>query len=127
MELVMSLFRNDAARQERRRRILMAFRQHGATSPEKAMTSGQLGLPPQFDEFMGRRGEGAGVIVALPGGRYYLDEARLREIRAARGGQAVERVIIKEREVVKIRCQYCGCLYDQTANKCPSCGAPAGK
>ena len=26
------------------------------------------------------------------------------------------------REVVKIRCQYCGALYDERANSCPKCG-----
>ena len=35
--------------------------------------------------------------------------------------------IIKEketttREVVKIRCQYCGCLFDEVIDKCPRCG-----
>jgi len=28
------------------------------------------------------------------------------------------------REVVKVRCQYCGKLYDETRGKCPHCGAP---
>ena len=27
------------------------------------------------------------------------------------------------REVVKIRCPYCGGLYDEDENKCPNCGA----
>lgn len=27
------------------------------------------------------------------------------------------------REIVKIRCQYCGKLYDETLNNCPHCGA----
>lgn len=31
-----------------------------------------------------------------------------------------EREII--REIVKIRCPYCGNLYDETENKCPNCG-----
>jgi uncharacterized membrane protein len=35
--------------------------------------------------------------------------------------------IVKEkeviREVVKIRCSYCGNLYDENQNKCPYCGA----
>lgn len=34
-----------------------------------------------------------------------------------------ERVIIKEREIVKVRCLYCGILADVTLNKCPNCGA----
>ena len=28
-----------------------------------------------------------------------------------------------ERQVVKVRCKYCGGLYDEVAPKCPSCGA----
>jgi hypothetical protein len=27
------------------------------------------------------------------------------------------------REVVKIRCSYCGSLYDESLGKCPNCGA----
>lgn len=27
------------------------------------------------------------------------------------------------REIVKIKCPYCGQLYDQTEDKCPNCGA----
>jgi hypothetical protein len=118
------MFRPNAARRERARRILESFRQHGATSPDKAMTSEQLGLPGRFDEFMDRRGGRAGVIIEASEGKYYLDEARLKEAQAARaGGQ----VIIKEREIVKIRCSYCGGLYNETENKCPHCGAPAGR
>ena len=30
---------------------------------------------------------------------------------------------VTTREVVKIRCQFCGCLYDEVIDKCPSCGA----
>jgi len=26
------------------------------------------------------------------------------------------------REIIKIRCPYCGSLYDETENKCPNCG-----
>lgn len=34
--------------------------------------------------------------------------------------QAVEKEVI--REIVKIRCQYCGNLYDEHEDKCPYCG-----
>lgn len=34
----------------------------------------------------------------------------------------VQEVIQKE-VVVKIRCSYCGTLYDETLDKCPNCGA----
>jgi hypothetical protein len=32
-----------------------------------------------------------------------------------------EKVIIKE--IIKIRCRYCGFTYDQGLNSCPNCGA----
>jgi hypothetical protein len=31
-----------------------------------------------------------------------------------------------ERDTVKVRCRYCGNLYDVTATHCPACGAPVG-
>ena len=38
----------------------------------------------------------------------------------------VNQQIVKEteiiREIVKIRCSYCGNLYDETEDKCPHCG-----
>lgn len=42
--------------------------------------------------------------------------------RSTYGNQQIvkEREII--REVVKIRCSYCGNLYDETLDKCPHCG-----
>jgi rubrerythrin len=42
------------------------------------------------------------------------------------GQQSENPVVIKEREiireVVKIRCQYCGNTYDETLDECPHCG-----
>ena len=35
---------------------------------------------------------------------------------------AVQQIVIKE--VVKVKCLYCGALIDSTAEKCPYCGAP---
>lgn len=35
--------------------------------------------------------------------------------------EVMEKEVI--REVVKIKCPYCGQLYDQTEDKCPNCGA----
>ena len=34
----------------------------------------------------------------------------------------VQQIVIKE--VVKVKCRYCGALIDSTAEKCPFCGAP---
>jgi hypothetical protein len=121
------MFRRNPARRERARRVVEAFRQHGATSPEKAMTSEQLGLPGRFDEFMDRRGGRSGIIVEVSEGKYYLDEARLKETLGSQATPEGGTVVIKEREIVKIRCSYCGNLYEITENKCPTCGAPAGK
>lgn len=53
-------------------------------------------------------------------------------VRAAKTGGAVNKnaesqPVIKEkeiiREIVKIRCSYCGNLYDENLDKCPHCGA----
>lgn len=35
----------------------------------------------------------------------------------------VVREVIRTEVVVKIRCNYCGTLYDETLGKCPNCGA----
>jgi rubrerythrin len=34
----------------------------------------------------------------------------------------VQQIVIKE--VVKVKCRYCGALIDSTAQVCPECGAP---
>jgi hypothetical protein len=59
------------------------FREKGATSPEKAMTAQELGLPPRFEEAMKRRLGATGIFVDV-GGRYYLDEARLKQVQEER-------------------------------------------
>jgi hypothetical protein len=73
-------------REERRRRlygIIERFRQKGATSPEKAMTVQELGLPPRFEEAMHRRLGQSGIFVEV-GGKYYLDEERLKQVQEQR-------------------------------------------
>jgi hypothetical protein len=64
--------------------IARRFREKGATSPEKALTAQELGLPPQFEEAMKRRLGQTGVFVQV-GGKYYLDEGRLSELEQGRG------------------------------------------
>jgi hypothetical protein len=32
-------------------------------------------------------------------------------------------VVVREVVTVKIRCSYCGTLYDETLDRCPNCGA----
>ncbi len=73
-------------REERRRRlheIIERFRQKGATSPEKAMTIQELGLPTRFEEAMHRRLGQLGIFVEI-NGKYYLDEERLKQIQELR-------------------------------------------
>jgi hypothetical protein len=73
-------------REERRRRlygIIERFRQKGATSPEKAMTIQELGLPPRFEEDMHRRLGQSGIFVEV-NGKYYLNEERLKQIQEER-------------------------------------------
>ena len=73
-------------REEIRRRlqeIMQKFRQKGATSPEKAMTIQELGLPPRFEEAMHRRLGQSGIFVEV-NGKYYLNEERLKQIQEQR-------------------------------------------
>jgi len=63
--------------------IVARFREKGATSPEKAMTAQELGLPPRFEEAMKRRLGVSGIFVDI-GGKYYLDEARLKQVEEER-------------------------------------------
>jgi hypothetical protein len=73
-------------REEMRRRlyeVVERFRQKGATSPEKAMTIQELGLPPRFEEAMHRRLGRSGIFVRV-NGKYYLSEERLKQIQEQR-------------------------------------------
>ena len=80
------MFRNQEQRRERLRAIIALFRQKGATSPEKAMTIQELGLPPRFEEVMHRRLGQTGIFVEL-NGKYYLSEERLKQIQEQRQAQ----------------------------------------
>ena len=79
------MFRQREGFRRRIQQIVAMFREKGATSPEKAMTAQQLGLPPRFEEAMRRRLGSTGIFVEADG-RYYLDEARLKQIEAQWGG-----------------------------------------
>lgn len=65
---------------ERLLEIIEKFCQKGATSPERATTAEELGLPPEFKEAMKRRLGQTGIFVEV-NGKYYLDEKRLEETR----------------------------------------------
>jgi len=61
-------------------KVVERIRQKGATSPDKAITIEELGLPPRFKEAMERRLGRSGVFVEV-NGKYYLSEEKLKEIR----------------------------------------------
>ena len=63
--------------------IVEKFRQKGATSPEKAQTIQELGLPPRFEQAMHRRLGQTGIFVEV-NGKYYLNEERLRQFQEQR-------------------------------------------
>jgi hypothetical protein len=68
--------------------VISKFRVKGATSPDRAMTIEELGLPPRFEEAMHARLGATGIFVEV-NGRYYLDEVKLQEVqeqRRASGG-----------------------------------------
>ena len=78
------MYRN---REEIRRRLMeiaQTFREKGATSPDKAMTAQELGVPPRFEQAMHRRLGQTKIFVEV-NGKYYLDEERLRQIQEQRG------------------------------------------
>jgi hypothetical protein len=68
---------------ERLLKVIDAFRQRGATSPERAMTLEELGLPPRFKGVMQRRLGRLGVFIEV-NGKYYLSEERLKELEEQR-------------------------------------------
>jgi len=49
------------------------------------MTAQELGLPPRFEEAMKRRLGATGIFVET-NGKYYLDEAKLRQVQEERKG-----------------------------------------
>jgi hypothetical protein len=75
-------------REEARRwvaEVIEKFRQKGAVSADRAMSVEELGLPFGFEEAMKRRLGRSGIFVEV-GGKYYLNEARLKEIEEQRRG-----------------------------------------
>jgi hypothetical protein len=59
--------------------LIAKFKEKGAITPEKALTSEELGLPPRFEEAMHRRLGRTGIFVEV-NGKYYLSEDRLKEV-----------------------------------------------
>ena len=77
------MFRGQEERRRRLQEIVERFRRKGATSPEKAMTLQELGLPARFEEAMHRRLGQSGIFVET-NGKYYLNEERLKQIQEQR-------------------------------------------
>jgi hypothetical protein len=77
------MFRSRGEMHRRLHEIIERFRQKGATSPEKAMTIQELGLPPRFEEAMHRRLGQLGIFVEV-NGKYYLSEERLKQVQEQR-------------------------------------------
>jgi len=77
------MFRNGDEIRRRLLEIVERFRQKGAVSPEKAMASQELGLPPRFEQAMHRRLGQTGIFVET-NGKYYLDEQQLKQFEERR-------------------------------------------
>jgi len=91
------MFRDQGRFTERILSIAQKFREKGATSVERAMTSQELGLPPRFDEAMKRRLGHTGIFVDVGGGRYYLNEARLNEFHNTPQGMGMQSMMYRRR------------------------------
>ena len=77
------MFRDREEMRQRLQEIIEKFRQKGATSPEKAMSTQELELPPRFEQAMQRRLGRSGIFVET-NGKYYLNEERLKQIQDQR-------------------------------------------
>jgi hypothetical protein len=73
------MVRNGGEIRRRLMELVEKFREKGATSPEKALTAKELGLPPWFEQAMHRRLGQLGIFVEV-NGKYYLDEDKLRKL-----------------------------------------------
>lgn len=81
------MFSDREGMRRRLQEVVEKFRQKGATSPEKALTIQELGLPPRFEEAMHQRLGQTGIFVDV-NGRYYLNESRLKQIQEQRANSS---------------------------------------
>jgi hypothetical protein len=91
------MFREPGRFRERILSIAQKFREKGATSADRAMTSQELALPPRFDEAMKRRLGHTGIFVDVGGGKYYLNEARLKEFQSRPQGMGTQQPMMYHR------------------------------
>jgi lipoate-protein ligase A len=75
------MFRRRREIREHLLELIEKFRKKGALNPEKSMTAEELRLPAEFKEKMKRRLGKLGVFVEVDGGKYYLSEERLKEVK----------------------------------------------
>ena len=80
------MFRDPQEMRRRLKEIIDKFRQKGATSPEKALTLEELGLPPRFEQAMHRRLGQTGIFLEI-NGKYYMNEERLNQIQQERADE----------------------------------------
>jgi hypothetical protein len=81
------MFRDPQKMRRRLVEIIDKFRQKGATTPERALTLEELGLPTRFEQAMHRRLGQTGIFVEV-NGKYYLNEERLNQIKQERSQAA---------------------------------------
>lgn len=81
------MFRDREQMWQRVQEVIQKFREKGATTPEKALTMQELGLPPRFEQAMHRRLGQTGIFVEVSG-KYYLNEERLKQIQEQRANRA---------------------------------------
>jgi hypothetical protein len=69
------------------------------------------------------------IEAARPAGRAAWEARRARtmqELRRPRPPPPAPGTTVVVREIVKVRCRYCGNLMDEAATSCPTCGARQG-
>jgi len=62
---------------ERMKEMAKTFKKKGAISPETAMTSEELGLPPMFERMQMNMGKSSAFIEH--NGKYYLSEKKISQ------------------------------------------------
>jgi hypothetical protein len=122
------------------RLMILGWAQHGSSLVSRDLDS----ISEPRVEFLGSDSSGPNFVLHVAGRSigFYGDQARAArdEIAYARerrlglhpgansNGSSRPVSVVKEREVirevVRIPCRHCGILVDNTATKCPSCGAP---
>jgi len=118
------MFRRRAIARQKLLQVIKRFREKGATSPDKAMTVEELGVPPKFKDVVRRPFFVRTGIFQEVNGKYYLSEERLMNVRD-RLGMGETAGLGEPSEWIS--CEYCNSLMPPNSIKCPNCGAPRKK